>query len=508
VALVGPATAASSIASEREGRTLEPLLLTSLAPSDIARGKFLAAYGTVMLQLIALLPLAAIPLLFGGVGTSELVVATVWIVVLAAVAVAFGLVVASRAQTMRGALAVSIILPAAAAPVGFGMLTAMGEMLARRRWPFLGSGATWWTSAYAAVPFGLDYVIFLVVWPLLLVGLPFWLFLTLTSGNLAAHGEDRSSGWKRWLVGATLLLSILLLPTAVRLDVTGTRALSLLGQFFTAGLALLGVILVAGEPLSPTRIVRARWARLGTSIFGRAAGPGLLRGAVLQIFCTALLLASCLAVTVIGQRAGGLRAMFGVPLTMSANANEASALLVVLIYTLLFDVFLVGLASFVRSRRAGSVTAARGWSFAAATLALMLPMLAALLVGGAGRATRTSLIGAPSPVFAYFAYDAEMNGGDAGSITAASFVASLVWGALGVLLLGLAWDRTRRVRDEEEKVLRSTAQKVEREDEEGLGPADDEDDDEEEQRLLAPPPQAPGAQSPEGSSSSDGREGS
>ena len=488
VALVGPATAASSIASEREGRTLEPLLLTSLSAHDVTRGKFLAAYGTLMLQVVAMLPLAAIPLLFGGVGTSELVVATVWLVVLAALAVSFGLVVASRAQTMRGALAISILLPAVAAPMGFGALTAAGELLARRRWPFLGSDPTWWTSAYSAVPFGLDYVIFLVVWPLTLVGLSMWLFLALASANLGAPGEDRSSGWKRWLLGSTLAMCVLLPITAVRLDVSGVRAMSILGQLLTAALAFMAVMLVAGEPLAPTRVVRARWERLRTGALGRGLGPGMIRGALLQIVSIALLLAACLGATVLGQRAGGLRAFMGTSLTMAPYANEGAALAILLVYTLLFDVFLVGLATFVRSRNENNVTAARAWTFAAATLSMLLPMLLMVLAGGVGSRGKGELFAAPSPIFAYMAYSAELSGGDASSTTPAAFVASLVWGALGVLLLGLSWDRTRRARDEEEKAFRAAEAKLEKEDEEGLGHDDDEDEEDEEQRLLAPPP--------------------
>ena len=45
----GPTVAANSIASEREGRTWEAVLLTGLTPKDIARGKFLAAYTTIAL---------------------------------------------------------------------------------------------------------------------------------------------------------------------------------------------------------------------------------------------------------------------------------------------------------------------------------------------------------------------------------------------------------------------------------------------------------------------------
>ena len=47
VTLVGPAVAANSIASEREGRTWEAVLLTGLTPKQITRGKFFAAYTTI-----------------------------------------------------------------------------------------------------------------------------------------------------------------------------------------------------------------------------------------------------------------------------------------------------------------------------------------------------------------------------------------------------------------------------------------------------------------------------
>ena len=47
VAFAGPAIAANSIASEREGRTWEAVMLTGLRPELIARGKFLAALTSI-----------------------------------------------------------------------------------------------------------------------------------------------------------------------------------------------------------------------------------------------------------------------------------------------------------------------------------------------------------------------------------------------------------------------------------------------------------------------------
>ena len=81
-------------------------------------------------QVLAIFPLAAIPLLFGGVTPVELVVCFAYVAAVAAVAVAFGLSVASRTQTLRGALAVSILLPAGIAPFGLGIVTMLGSEVA------------------------------------------------------------------------------------------------------------------------------------------------------------------------------------------------------------------------------------------------------------------------------------------------------------------------------------------------------------------------------------------
>jgi hypothetical protein len=487
VGMVGPATAATAIASEREGRTLEPLLLTGLSPLEIARGKFLAAYGMLTLQVVAMLPLAAVPLLFGGVGTSELVVATVWVLVFAAVAVAFGLMVASRAQTMRGALAVSIILPATTIPPVIVVISGIGEVIASRRWPFLTGGATWWTGAYGTAKFDLDYALFFLAWPIALVVLALWLCLTLTAANLASPNEDRSSGWKRWLVGATATIGLLVFFTALRFDVAGSRMVAIFGQVLTSALAMLGVWLVAAEPLSPTRLVRARWERRGTAAIFRATGPGVIRGAFLQIACTAALLAACFAALAAAISSSGPRAWIGVRAAGSALPNELPALGGLLFYTLTFDVFLVGLASFARARKGGSTANARGWSVTMAVLATLLPWLVALLTGSFDRGGRSVLVAAPSPAFAVATLVAQWDGRDDASMVPASFVAALAWGVLGLVLLGLAWDRARKDADETAAVVAHTEKAIARDEEEGTF---DDDDDEPEDRPPPPPPPA------------------
>lgn len=485
VALMGPATAAGAIASEREGKTLEPLLLTGLSPFDIARGKFLAAFGTIALQVLALFPLAAIPFLFGGVTAAELVVAVFYVLIVAAVSVAFGLAVASRTQTLRAALAISVVLPAAAMPVVFGMMFGFGETITRKKWPMVqASGPIWWASAYTSVPFGVDYVLWLVLWPLVFIGLPFWLFSTLTAANLAGANDDRSTGVKRWLVGSTLAISAVGFLTCFRVDAPSALGAAIVMQVFIALLSLLGVTLVVGDPLTESRLVRARWQRTGAGVFTRFLGPGLLRGSVLVLGCTFVALMSCFVGGVLGSSTAGLRNLIGMPSTTAGSADTAMALAIVVLYTFLFSLFLVGFAAFLRTRKASAAPpVARAWTIAVTIIALIVPWILFTILGSFDHGARENAVFAsPSPAYAYFAFERELRKyGDGTESTIAALVSALAWGALGLTLLGVAWERARRAVAAQDRVVEHTQKKLDLE-------AEEDDDDEPEPPAPAPPP--------------------
>ncbi|MBI2391576.1 MAG: ABC transporter permease subunit [Deltaproteobacteria bacterium] len=486
VSLMGPATAAGAIATEREGKTLEPLLLTGLTPTDIARGKFLAAFGTIALQVLALFPLAAIPFLFGGVTAAELIVAVAYVMIVAAVSVAFGLAVASRTQTLRAALAISVVLPAAALPVVFGMMLGFGEAVSRKKWPFLQAGGPiWWASAYTSVPFGLDYLLWLILWPLVVIGLPFWLFSAMTASNLAGANDDRSTAIKRWFVGSTLAVSVVGFLTCFRVDANSAVGAAILMQGLIAVLMLLGVTLIVGDPLSPSRLVRARWERLGAGPLRRFLGPGLLRGGALVIGCAMISLGVCFAGGVLGSSTGGLRAIVGTPSSTPGASSVASALAIVVLYTLLFTTFLVGFASFLRTRKASSaVPVARAWTIAFTVIALVVPWILYTILGSFDRASRENAVfAAPSPAYAYFAFERELKRyGDGSDHTIAALGASLAWGAIGLVLLGVAWERARRAVSVQDRIIQTTQRRLDEEAEE------DEDDEAEEPKADAPPP--------------------
>jgi ABC-type transport system involved in multi-copper enzyme maturation permease subunit len=486
VALMGPATAAGAIASEREGKTLEPLLLTGLSPRDIARGKFLAAFGTIALQVLALFPLSAIPFLFGGVTAAELLVAVFYVMLVAALSVAFGLAVASRTQTLRAALALSVVLPAAALPLAFGVLFGVGEAISRKKWPMLqASGPVWWASAYTSVPFGFDYVLWLLLWPLLAIGLPFWLFSTLTASNLAGANDDRSTGVKRWLFGATLSLSAVGFLTCFRVEASSALAAAVLMQVLIASLLLVGVLFIVGDPLTASRLVRARWERSGAGALSRFFGPGLLRGGALVLLCALVALGACFAGGVMGSSTAGLRNLIGVPSSSAGPVDAASALAIVVVYTFMFATFLVGFAVFLRTgRRASAPAVARAWTIAVTMFALLAPWILFTILGSLDAGAReNAVVAAPSPAYAYFAFERELRKyGDGVQVTMAALGAALAWGAVGTTLLGLAWERARRTVSAQQEAIERTQRRLDREAEEDV------DDDAPEPPADEPPP--------------------
>ncbi|MGZ3419988.1 MAG: ABC transporter permease [Polyangiales bacterium] len=489
VSLMGPAAAAGAIASEREGRTLEPLLLTGLTPKDVARGKFLAAYAAIALQIVAFLPLAAIPFLFGGVAASELIVAVLYVMVVAAVAVAFGLAVAARTQTLRGALAVSIILPAATLPVGFGLLMAIGESASRRKWPSIDvSGPIWWANAYTSVPLGLDYLLWLVLWPITAFGLAFWIFRSLAAAELSGPNDDKSSGAKKWFLGAMTSVALVGFLTCFRVEMDNAIGAALAVQALLAMLLAIGVAIFVADPLSASRLVRARFERTQASFVTRFLGPGLLRGAVLQIACSAFALALCWAGGVMASQPGGLRNAIGSMSSTSGRSAVPTALAIVVLYTLTFHVFLVGFSSYLRTRkRTAAPAVARAWTIAVAVIAVVIPWLVATILGSLDRSKETFVWAAPSPAYAYFAFDHELRhvGTDFDHTLAALF-AALAWGAVGLVLLGLAWDRARRAIAADERATRIAERRLDEE-------ADEDADDDELEPPEAPP--LPGAPS-------------
>jgi ABC-type transport system involved in multi-copper enzyme maturation permease subunit len=440
VVIVGPAVAANSIASEREGKTWEAVLLTGLDPKDIARGKFFAAYTTIALYIVMLAPVGALSFLFGGVTATEVVVAFLFLFLLAALAIAFGLAVSSLMSSLRGAIVVTLILaicigPAAYSTFGFGCSFAVHELWHEVPEAF----PIWLPLAYSRAPFGLDYLALLVGLPLLLLLVPAWFLYETTIANLTGETDDRSSGIKRWFSVSTPLLAIAAAMPGIVADDTNKRlAWTIAG--ITAFAIYLGfcALLFGAEPAGPSRRVRVHWARAGAGTLRRFFGPGLTKTMVLA--------------TLLGLGGMGLIAAFEAVLieAFGTSPQKETALQQVFVFTMyamLFFVFVVGLIAWLKARNQGAWTA-RLMACAFLFLIAAGPWVVAA-IGGAladSHGQDWLVVASPSPFYAFLMVSSvEKSNPDSIPIVVAGLGCAMLWGFLGFTLLALASRRCARM---------------------------------------------------------------
>jgi ABC-type transport system involved in multi-copper enzyme maturation permease subunit len=426
VTWVGPAVAAATIASERSGRTWETLLLTGLSPASIARGKFLAALTYVGLYIVMLAPVGGLSFLFGGVTPAEVVLAFALLLLIAALSVAFGLAVSSKLGSPSVSILVTLLV---AVPLSIVVYTAGGvglSFVARDQWPGITGGApVWLPTAYVRADFSLAYLVFLVVFPWLAAAIPAWLFYEVTIANMAAASDDRSTRLRVWLLVSGPALALASVLAAVSLP---SKDWCFAGQIVCWLFALFAAFLVAGEPLGPSLRVETHWRRAHASRLRRALGPGIGRAAL----AAALVALLCQAVV---TACGVL---------LAKTRDDYLSLLGFGGYALGFSVFCIGFAAWARSRsNAGAVP--RVLLISVILVALLGPYIA-MAIGGmfAEDNLRMRLVAAPSPGFAFAAYERYQSpGGSADLYGIASAGAALGWGLIGLGLLALGATRSR-----------------------------------------------------------------
>lgn len=435
VSLAGPTVSANSIASEREGRTWEALLLTGLSPSVVARGKFTSAYTSVAMFIVALAPVGALPFLFGGVTAIEVVLAFVCLFVGAALWVAFGLAVSSKMENLRAAIVVTLIVAVMAAPMIYGFGISLTFPI-HRMWPGVPEGwPVWLPSAYERAPFGWEYVGYLIGGPLVAAALPAWFFFEVTRANLTSVTDDRSTGIRRWFLVSATLLALGGAGMSLGSGNGHAAAPATLISLYLAFLVL-GTFTFAGEPIGPSRRVVARWDREEATFFDRALGPGVMRATTTSL---AAGLGGISSITAAG--------LLGIALFGTAKPVESLALLVVSTYAAGFFVFLAGFTAWIRART-NSVMTPRIMLVVALGLALVGPWLVAAIAGAmSGAHGSTAAVAAPSPIYA-LVVAIEMSGrgtvDDVPAVMAAS-IASGAWALIGLVLLAQAARRCRAI---------------------------------------------------------------
>ncbi|MEI9938517.1 MAG: ABC transporter permease [Pseudomonadota bacterium] len=426
VTWIGPAVAANTIAGERSGRTWEALQLTGLSPRRIARGKFLAAYTYICLYIVMLVPVGALPFLFGGVTATEVLIAFLILFLLAALAVAFGLSISAKFQSPAAAIIVTLLV---ALPVSLGVYGGAGVGLsyaAHEQWPGVPGGPpVWLPTAYVRADFGLAYCVFLLLLPALATLIPAWLFYESAVANMGSPSDDRSTRLRVWFLTAMpALTACAALVTWLSRDISWVYAAG--GLLW--GFGCFGAFLFSGEPLSPSERVLAHWQRRGTSALTQSLGPGVLRACSLLLLLTVCSLAA-------NAGSGILKAKTGA---------ERDALLAFHGYAVAFFGFVVGFAAWARAR-AKSAGTPRLLLATALFFAFVGPWIAMAVAGLiTNQHDRAMLMASPSPTFAVsMVQAASTSSPDAGLILATGSACAAAWALIGLGLFAVAAARVR-----------------------------------------------------------------
>lgn len=458
VTLVGPAVAANSVASEREGRTWEAVLLTGLRPGVVARGKFLAAYTAIGMYIVMLAPVGAMAFLFGGVTTTEVIAAFVFLFFLAALGVAFGLAISSKMTSLRGAIVLTLLL---AFPLSLAVFFTFGvglSYLAHDAWPAVVSGLpVWLPTAFDRAPFSLEYAVFLVALPVSAVALPVWFLYEVTIANLASAADDRSLGLKRWFVVATAVLTPAAATPLLVMDASDFAPAVVLG---TSGLSVyltFCVFLFAGEPLGPSRRVLIHWDRERAGRVRRFFGPSIVTS-------TELLLAGGLASLSLLALVGALAIRGAATSEMETQLSQVSLFST---YAAGFVVFLAGLGAWLRVR-SPSAAQARALLFAILFGVAVGPWIVAAVTGIlAAGADEALIVASPSPFFAFVMMGAVTELERAPTIFA-GILSSAGYALLGVLLFLAARRRCRAIVVEQRRLAMAADRVLAEEDEAAL----------------------------------------
>jgi hypothetical protein len=437
VGIVGPAVAAVGLASEKDGRTWDALLLTGMDVRAIARGKFLASVAVLALFLVMIAPASLLCSVLGGVRLSEIIAAFVLLAIIAVLGAAFGTSVGARSYGVTSATFVALASALGAVPFLYFAIGVGFSFLAHSTWPDVPMAApVWLPLAYARARFDGWYVLLLILVPVLVIALTSWFFYEMAVARLSGDSDDRSTGLKRWyLVSLPLVSMIAAVPGWM------TRGPSRLGAFM-GGLGGLCLFLVfcafvfAGDAFGASRRVEFRWQKHGAGWLARVLGPGLVQTSMLLLVTSLLML--------------GLFSLGGAALLSSGARGSVPPPAAVALLTCgeiwsAFFVFIVGFLLWSRAR-AESVGGARVLSLFVTAMAVALPWIGFLVFGYAlsKRIHDALLIAAPSPLYALSMVGAILRGEPHLALTS-GLGCSLGWVAMGLSLFGLGARRATRL---------------------------------------------------------------
>jgi hypothetical protein len=437
VLVVGPTIAAVGVASEKDGRTWEALVLAGLDGRAIARGKFWTAATAVLAFLCMIAPASLFCLLLGGVTILEIVLAFALLLVIALIGIAFGVTVGAWAGSTAAATLTTLGAALVGAPAlyfGCGLAT---SFLAHATWPAIPSAMpVWLPLAYTRAHFDALYVLLLLVLPFIITALALWFFYELAVLLLSPKTDDRATGIKRWyLVSLPLVTGMATIPGLMTRGVGSTTA-------WIAGLAGLYLFVtftafvLSGDALLPSPRVEFRWQKAGAGWATRALGPGLVQT------CTLHLVTALMSMAIFALVGAGLlsRGVFpGMPPVPAVGlllcAENWSA----------FLMFVVGFLLWCRAR-SESTGAARLLTAMVTVVAVAAPwaLFVVLAYPASKRGFDATILAAPSPLYSLAMVRAVEKGEPHLALTA-GLGCSLGWASLGLTLFGFGARRATKV---------------------------------------------------------------
>jgi ABC-type transport system involved in multi-copper enzyme maturation permease subunit len=305
VMLVFPAFSSTAIASEHERKSFDLLLLTPLAPWEIALGKFFAAAIQASIFLVATVPLFAMANLFGGIDPAVFF-AILWLLVLLSVLISFLGVYASSLVTKS----IPAVLVTYMFAFFFGLILLIGftalqlaARLAAAAFPLIG---------FLMEPTLKEGAFYVGTLTILCAVYCTFLFLS-TTNRLKPTSHNKSTGLRLYWTATAIALPALgatyFLMTRLPSYGYAHGALVTWAAYLALMLLVPALTAPAEAPL-PSRRVRREMEKMPQSLkaVGNMFFPGSARGVVHSALITLLatILMACAAWFAFGQLEGRL----------------------------------------------------------------------------------------------------------------------------------------------------------------------------------------------------------
>ncbi len=110
VVMVVPGLTALSIVGERERQTFHLLQVTQMSPMQLVVGKLTSSIAYFGILVIAVLPIIAMPMIFGGTTLTDVAIALAFISLLAVTLGSISMWMSARAKSSRAAVAMSYVI--------------------------------------------------------------------------------------------------------------------------------------------------------------------------------------------------------------------------------------------------------------------------------------------------------------------------------------------------------------------------------------------------------------